>query len=246
MILPIILFVALAYITFVAIRLGLPQRLPLAFSKISLEQIPDRAAKKYGDKILFTTDKIFSWTIPALKDKYPDSLKWSANRIRSSAGLIAKMLQDKFEIRRSDRVAILKENHFDIHIFIMSVVRAGGIACPLNGKFSSLNVGQYLSNIGANVLITDSKTLIRVLSETEDLGPVKKIIVADTRGSVNSLQQYNFIKRFFLRHPVTSMISIEDALANVCEEAAAVKKRRRTSLLRSLFRNYWFSKGCCS
>ena len=221
----IIILAILAYITFIIIRLGIHQRLPLALSKISLEQIPDRAAEKYGDKILFTTDRSVSWNIPALKDKYPDSLKWSATRIRSTAGYIAKMLQDKFDIKRSDRVAILKENHFDIHIFILSVVRAGGIACPLNGKFNSINVGQYLSNIDADVLITDSNTLLRVISETEDLGPVKKIIIAENHGSAERLRQHHIIKGFLFRHSDTRLTSIEDALVYIYQEAAAVIRK---------------------
>jgi acyl-coenzyme A synthetase/AMP-(fatty) acid ligase len=149
------------------------ERIPLAFTKISIEAIPDRAAKKYDDTILFRSDKPCRWDIAALRNQYADNLQWSAKRIKIVAGYLARMLGDYFQLQKNERVAILKQNHFDIHIFITAIVRAGGIACPINGKFESENIEPYLSNLGNKILITDYVTMIRILNQCNNLGCVE-------------------------------------------------------------------------
>src|SRR5688500_19111176 len=105
--------VGLAYVVFVAWRLGLHQRLPLALAPISLQRIPDRAARRYGDKPLFTCDCPVGWRVPALAGRYPDDTAWSASRVLATAGYLATMFRERLHVRAADRRAILKQNHFD-------------------------------------------------------------------------------------------------------------------------------------
>ena len=123
-----------AYLAFVAVRVGVHQRSVLALGSISLDTIPDRAAKMHGDKPLFTCDTPVSWDVPPLTGRYPDPTRWNACRIASTAAFLAAMLIKVVGVRRGDRVAIFKENHFDTHLLHLSVVRAGGIACTINGN----------------------------------------------------------------------------------------------------------------
>ena len=125
-----------AYLAFVAVRIGLHQRGVLALGSISLDTIPDRAARMYGNKPLFTCDTPVRWDVPALTGHYRDATDWNARRIASTVAFLAAMLTQVVGVKRGDRVAIFKENHFDIHLLHLSVVRAGGIACTINGKFS--------------------------------------------------------------------------------------------------------------
>lgn len=167
----------LAYAAFVCWRLGIHQRLPLVLSHISLERIPDRAARKHGDRILFTCDPPVGWS--AGDPAYPDGRQWSAKRIRDTAAILAGALRDRLQVRRNQRIAICKSNHFDYHLLTMAVVRAGAIACPINGRFAARDLHHYLSNIGARTLISDSPTLERLLGEKADFGPVETIILAE-------------------------------------------------------------------
>ncbi len=81
-----------AYLAFVAVRVGVHQRSVLALGSISLDTIPDRAARMYGDKPLFTCDTPVRWDVPALTGRYPDATKWNACRIASTAAFLASML----------------------------------------------------------------------------------------------------------------------------------------------------------
>lgn len=216
--------VVLAYAAFVAWRLGVHQRLPLAFKAISLERIPDRAARRYGDNPLFTCDCPVSWRVPALTERYPDDTSWSAARIRATAGYLATMLREGFAVRVGERVAILKQNHFDVHLLIAGIVRAGGVACPLNGHFEGANVGPYLDNVGAKVLFTDSSTLARLVLEGARFGPVSTVVLAERAGG-GSVEERAVVGRWSrVARPAVLVVWIEEALGVVKQESAAVHR----------------------
>lgn len=211
------------YIGWIGVKLGFHQRLPLVFSKFSLEQIPLLAAKKYGEKVVATTDDPVRWTIPQ-RNELVDSFTWSANRINDTIGFVAAMLQKELGLVHADRVAIVKENHFDYHVLNASVVRAGGIACPMHADFLADKLNPYLDNIGAKILVSDVTTLYRLLSEGADLGCVEKIVLADSETGCD-LQQAAQIKNYLEEKPSdVSWIWIEDGLKKIDVPMLPIKR----------------------
>lgn len=222
MLLFIILIFLLAYFIFVVFTLGLHQRLPLALSHISLEDIPRRAAKKYGSKIIFTCDAPCNWKVPALHLKYPISYEWSAERIHLTAGYVAAMLQ-QVGVNRGDRVAILKKNHFNIHLLILSIIRAGGIAGPINGKFHSSNIQPYMEKIGAKILISDVDTLFRILKEDVGFGSIEKIILVNSKEQVD--QNSKIVQPLISsNYPNIEIIWIEEAMKSIVDVAPEIRR----------------------
>lgn len=214
------------YTVFLIIRTGLHHRIFLALGPISIERIPDRAARKYGEKILFTSDVPCKWEVPALRDKYKDLNAWSAMRIKLTAGYVAKILQSKFGIHYGVRVAIFKKNHFDYHIFHTSVVRAGGIACPINDKFKSDKIDTYLVHLKAQLLISDLETVIRVLQEGGSFGDVKKIILAESEKNVKPADKEKLNALLASHHPELEIFWLEETLENIREEITPVKRTK--------------------
>ena len=216
--------VVLAYAVFVAWRLGLHQRLSLAFTPISLERIPDRAARRYGENPLFTCDRPVSWRVPALSERFSDDTSWSAARIRATAGYLATMLRECLDVRIGERIAILKRNHFDVQLLMAGIVRAGGIACPMNGCFEASAVAPYLDNIGVKILFSDVSTLARLAVEGARLGPITTVVIADRAGAT-SIEQRDVIRRWTRAvRPAVRVLWIEEALAAVRQESAPVRR----------------------
>lgn len=166
------------YLAFVTGLLGLHQRIPLALGAISLDRIPDRAARRYGDRPLFTTDRPCRWSVPALRERYPDPCAWSARRIAETSAWTARLLRDRCGVDYPDRVAILKENHLDIHVLIAAIVRAGGIAAPINDRFAAHRLEAYLANVGARVLITDPASVLALARDGAGFGPTRLLLLA--------------------------------------------------------------------
>jgi len=228
--LTVLLAVATVPLLFIIVRLGLHQRLPLALGPISLDTLVDRAAKRHGDRPVFTCDTPCGWQVPALQARYPDPMSWSAERIRATAGYLAAMLHDGMGVRHSDRVAILKENHLDMHVLMTGIVRAGAIACPMHGRFLAADVDPYLLNLGAELLISDTPTLTRVLREQGALGCVRTILMAERhltqRGSAQS--ELELLVR--ATHPDVRLVWLEEALGEVRAEAAPVRRGKQEPL----------------
>jgi long-chain acyl-CoA synthetase len=212
-----------AYLAFVAIRIGLHQRGVLALRSISLDTIPDRAARMYGNKPLFTCDTPVRWNVPALTELYRDATEWNASRIASTVAFLAAMLTQVAGVKRGDRVAIFKKNHFDIHLLHLSVVRAGGIACTINGKFAADDLEPYLKNLGATVLISDAVTLGRVLRAGGTYGGVRTIVVAEKKSDVAQAELRNLPTAIA---PNMAVIWIEEALRTVARGSSPVPRGR--------------------
>jgi long-chain acyl-CoA synthetase len=220
----------LVYAFFVCASIGLPERLWLAFGPLSLEKIPDQAARKYGDRPLFTTDEPCAWVVPRLAPASTDPKAWSAVRIRSTAGYVAALLRERFDLRRDERVAILKQNHLDMHLLMLGIIRGGGIACPMNGNFAASKVEPYLVNIGARILFTDRPTLLRVLVEGGGIGDVQDIVLAARRSDIPDDSFEALTTAVHKRHPHVSVHCIEDLLRAVESECAALRRGKREPL----------------
>lgn len=202
-----------AWLLFICWRLGLHQRLPLAFSSISLDRIPDRAARMHGERPLFTCDRPAAWSVPALREHYPDPLVWSARRIERTVDWLAAMLGGLPGFERGVSVAIFKANHLDMHLLMQGIVGAGGIAVPLNDGFAADMVAPYLNHVGASLLISDTGTLLRVLSAGGSLAPVSTVLLAEARREGDAMQERALTA---LRARFSGRVRfIEDALAEV-------------------------------
>jgi 3-aminoavenalumate diazotase len=221
---------ALAYLLFVCASIGLHERLWLAFGPISLEKIPDAAARKHGDRVLFTSGEPCAWVVPQLAQPSADPSAWSAVRIRSTAGYVAGLLRQRFDMRRDERVAILKQNHLDMHLLMLGIVRGGGIACPMNGNFEAANVEPYLLNIGARILFTDVQTLLRVLGDGGGIGDVQDVVLTACRGDIPDVSFDALRTAMHARHPQVPIHCIEDLLGAVDREHVAVERGARDPL----------------
>ncbi len=223
----ILLFVCLvllaAYLAFVAARVGLHQRSVLALGSISLDTIPDRAARMYGTRPLFTCDVPVRWEVPALAERYPDATEWNACRIVGTAAFVAAMLVQVVGVKRGDRVAIFKENHFDIHLLHVSVVRAGGIACTLNGKFATEHLEPYLRNLGAEVLISDVVTLCRVLRAGGTFAGVRTLVVAEKKSDATQAVLLDLLSS---ESSSVEIVWIEEGLGTVANGSSAPLRGR--------------------
>src|SRR5687768_251921 len=92
-----------AYVIFVAMRIGLHRRLPLALGPLSIDRIPDRAAGTHGGRPLFTCDTPVAWRVPAPRLSDHDGRTWSAEDIRATTARVAMALRDQAGVGRGDR-----------------------------------------------------------------------------------------------------------------------------------------------
>jgi acyl-coenzyme A synthetase/AMP-(fatty) acid ligase len=82
-------------------------------------------------------------------------------------------------LRRHDRVAIFKTNGPDYFFLALAVIRAGGIAVPINPGMSIASLRHYLAHTGAAWVITDAEQFQRVPGDPALLPGVRRWVFPD-------------------------------------------------------------------
>ena len=72
-----------------------------------------------------------------------------------------------------DRVAILKANHVDYFFLVLAIVRAGGIAVPVNPGLRGERLERYLRYTGARIVISDAPTFAASVGDPERVPSVE-------------------------------------------------------------------------
>jgi acyl-coenzyme A synthetase/AMP-(fatty) acid ligase len=160
-----------------AVRLGFHQRLALLlFNDLRVSRLADFAAERYGDRIIIELEEPLGWRVPGDDN---DPRLWSARRVRDAAARVAAVIENVAALEQRGRAAIYKSNDFDIFLFSLAIIRAGGIAVPINGKLPPASLQNYLQHVGATVLFCDREALEALAREGVRLDSVRRIIVTD-------------------------------------------------------------------
>ncbi|MBN1918160.1 MAG: acyl--CoA ligase [Verrucomicrobia bacterium] len=91
---------------------------------------------------------------------------------------IARFLVEEVGVRKGDLVAIYKTNDVRYFRYFMGIIRAGGIAVPLNPLLQRVEVAKLLARCGARVLVTDTALFAGKIGSTAAL-PVEHWVQAD-------------------------------------------------------------------
>jgi long-chain acyl-CoA synthetase len=99
-------------------------------------------------------------------------------RLRSFASRLGAVLHEA-GMQPGDRVAIVKRNHVDYFFCVLAVVRAGGVAVPVNPGVSAATLDGHVRSTGARLVVTDAETLAACVGDPEALPTVETWLVAD-------------------------------------------------------------------
>ncbi|SEA40295.1 class I adenylate-forming enzyme family protein [Alkalimonas amylolytica] len=115
--------------------------------RLSVSSLLDVASELHGDKQIFFQLSECGATA---------STAFSAKSLKRQVNLYSNILKNKYQIKRYDRVGVLLSNSMEYHLWFMAIVRAGGIAVPMNGGFDKAELNEYLVQTGVKLLVTES------------------------------------------------------------------------------------------
>jgi acyl-CoA synthetase (AMP-forming)/AMP-acid ligase II len=92
--------------------------------------------------------------------------------------IMGRFLREDAGLRRGERVAIFKTNDPRCFRWFMAVIRAGGVAVPLNPLLTLSEVHSILEHCGVRIIITDCRTFTSTIRSVQNL-PVKVWIQSD-------------------------------------------------------------------
>lgn len=82
-------------------------------------------------------------------------------------------------MRRRDRVAIFKRNEVDYVLLSLAVIRAGGIAVPINPGMPFEALDGYLRYTGSRILCCDEQTFAATIGEADRLPMIERWVFTD-------------------------------------------------------------------
>ena len=112
----------------------------------------------------------------ALKDGHTGQ-EWSYLQLFELSQSTAAHLEQKLNIKKGDRVAILAKNHWRYFVLYFALQRLGAILVPINFRFASQEIEYVLKDSGAKVFI-----YAREFDET----------VHEIQSTLKTLQPYHF------------------------------------------------------
>ena len=147
-------------------------RLRLARKKdLTLATLPDELLPILGDReVSYHDDLIGVSGRPEPMQRYRDLYR--------EVNAIARFLLEEIGLRKGDLVAIYRTNDPRCFRWFLGVIRAGGIAVPLNPMHQRVEVEKILARCGARVLVTDSGLFHTKLGSTAAL-PIEHWIQTD-------------------------------------------------------------------
>jgi acyl-CoA synthetase (AMP-forming)/AMP-acid ligase II len=104
--------------------------------------------------------------------------RWTFGELGDKVGRFSRALQNRFGAKKGDRIALLMETDIEYPLSFFGIVSSGGIAVPLNNRFSGEELVYEINNSVSSIVIMDDVFW-------EVLGPFK--------------QQLTSVKHFIVR-----------------------------------------------
>lgn len=144
---------------------------------VTAANLQDRLVEIYGDRTSVILEEELGYTnFPGRSFTYTQGAEF-VNRI-------ANVLKNDLKIKKGDRVGICTMNNADLFLIIVAVMKAGGIAVPMNFMLRGREIRYIIENCSAKMMIVDRDVFNSNIREKSRLPSVKKWIMAGPRKDV--------------------------------------------------------------
>ena len=110
--------------------------------------------------------------------------RWSFERHFRSSAHLAKVLLDRYAVKKGDRVAIAMRNFPEWSVAFWAASAAGAIVVPLNAWWTGPELLYGLQDSGTTVLFCDGERLDRLAPEIESLPGLRILVTRDDRAAL--------------------------------------------------------------
>lgn len=90
----------------------------------------------------------------------------------------AKLLRERFEIEKGDRVAVIMRNYPQWPVPFFAALSLGAIATPMNSWWTGDELEYGLTDSGAKVAVVDPEIFVRIKDNLDDLPALETVIIA--------------------------------------------------------------------
>ena len=150
-------------------------------SKLSVANLADRGARKYGDKVMAIREDPVKYTsmgedFDGINATYNHSLKAACG---SAAGL-----RKKLGVKAGDRVAVYLSNVPELGVAFMAASRIGALTVPFNYMLKAAELKGMIEDCGAKVMITEPMLFESNIRDKSNIPGIEHWIMVGPREQV--------------------------------------------------------------
>ncbi len=152
----------------------------MARKSLSVANLVDRAARKYGDKTLAIREKKVTYKHLGY-DHTTKALTF--NQAYHSCNTVAAALRDRLGVKRGDRIAIVLTNVPEIGLLFTAAARLGAVTVPFNYMLKAGELQGAIADCGAKVLITEPELFAANIRDKANVPAIEHwLMVGDAEG----------------------------------------------------------------
>lgn len=121
-------------------------------SSLSVANLVDRAAARYGDKPFVVLEKPMEYRNLGLRE---DATTASFNEALQVTNSIASVLRNELGVKQGDRIAVVLTNVAEFGLLFTAAARIGAITVPFNYMLKAEELTRSINDCEARVLITE-------------------------------------------------------------------------------------------
>lgn len=150
-------------------------------SKLTVANLVDRAARKFGDKPFARSEQEVRYENLGLD---PEKEVHSFKESLQACNIIAAVLRDKLGVRRGDRIAVVLTNTIELGLIFTALARLGAVFVPFNYMLKAEEITKMVNDCGAKVLVTEPELFSMNIRDKANVPGIEHWIMIGPRETV--------------------------------------------------------------
>ncbi len=137
----------------------------------------DKLAETYGDQTCFILDRPIDYS-------FMSGTRQSFEQWREFTDRMAHVVTEELGIRKGERVIVDMSNRMEIPFTCFAIMKAGGVAVPLNFMLTAKEIAYIAGDAGARVMITDKPVFEFQIRDKSAIPSIERWAVMDRAGEL--------------------------------------------------------------
>ncbi|MBU4175092.1 MAG: AMP-binding protein [Actinobacteria bacterium] len=151
------------------------------FRKLTVANLIDRSARKYGDKLFAVAEE------PVESDYLPDGhdgVHFTCNDTLRITNIFAAAMREKLGVRAGDRIAVVLTNVPEIGTIFTAAARLGAVTVPFNFMLKAEELTRMVNDCGAKVMFTEPELFRQNIRDKANVPGIDHWIMVGGRDEV--------------------------------------------------------------
>lgn len=151
------------------------------FGKLTVANLVDRSARKYGDKMFVVGEN------PVRYEYLPedhDGMTFTYNEALKVSCVLARALRDKLGVKKGDRIGMVLTNLPEMGIIFTAAARIGAVTVPFNFMLKAEEIQKMIKDCGAKVLVTEPQCFAENIKDKANVPEIEHWIMVGPREEV--------------------------------------------------------------